>query len=369
MDRREFLFRSGLAFVTASSGAAAPPVRADDRASTTDLGELCEKVRKERGLPGLAVAAVRGGRIVAAGVAGVRQVGKADKIGLDDRFLLGSCTKAMTVLVVCRLVDAGKLDFGTTLGEALPDIKMREEYRPVTVAQLLTFRGGVRPYTRIGPDQTPILFARGPVPDRRRRFVEHVLQEEPVARPGKEKRYSNASYVVAAFVASRKARAEYEGLVAEHVFKPLGMTTAGFDSPRTKERPNEPASHVKGAGGYAAVPDRERPAEQILAPAGGGCCCSIRDFARFAAHQLAAARGKDPLLKPATAARAREVLRGEAPEGGENFGGTPWLHAGMLVAPRKDFAVVAATNCGAGDEDCQAAFKAVRASLGLDAER
>jgi CubicO group peptidase (beta-lactamase class C family) len=144
------------------------------------------------------------------------------------------------------------------------------------------------------------------------------------------------------------------------------MTTANFGNPRTKDRPNQPASHVKSGAGYVAMPDRERPAEQLLAAAGGGCYCSIRDFARFAAYQLAAARGNDSLLKRPTAARAREMLPGEVPEGGANFGGTPWLHAGMLLVPKKDFAIVAATNCGAGDEACTAVFKAMRASLKLD---
>jgi CubicO group peptidase (beta-lactamase class C family) len=365
MNRRQFLRRSCWTVAAASPYVLAPAARAEDRTAVKDLAEVLEPVRKEHNLPGLAGAAVQGGRIVAAGVTGVRQVGKDDKIGLDDRFLLGSCTKAMTVLVVCRLVDAGKLDFSTTLGESLPDVKMRDEYRKVTLAQLLTFKGGIQPYTRIGPAQTPILFGTGPVADRRRRFIEHVLQEEPITKPGGEMKYSNASYAVAAFVATQQTKAEYEALVKEHVFTPLHMDTAGFGSPRTKDRPNEPASHVKQGGVYVAVPDRERPAEQLLAPAGGGCYCSIRDFARFATRQLATAQGKDTLLKSETARRAREALPREFPAGGTNFGGTPWLHAGLQVVPKKDIAVVVATNCGSGDEVCIAALKAVRESLGV----
>src|SRR5262249_35600201 len=160
-------------------------------------------------------------------------------------------------------------------------------------------------------------------------------------KPGTGMRYSNASYVLAAYMAAQKTKASYETLTAKHVFQPLRMASAGLGHPRTKKRPNEPSFHVKRGRSYMPLPDESPPPEAILAPA-GGCHCSIRDFAKFAAHQLLAAQGKDPLLKPAILETARKTLRAEGPGGGISFGGTPWLHAGYQVAPRKDFAVVVA---------------------------
>jgi CubicO group peptidase (beta-lactamase class C family) len=364
MNRRDFLRASGLAAFALSAQSSAA-VRANDETGRQDIHDLLETIRTRNQLPALAAAAVRGTQLVAAGAVGIRQVGKEDKITLDDRFLIGSCTKDMTVVMINCLVDKGELDFGVTLGDALPGVRMRDEYRRVTLAQLLTFHGGIRPYTEIGPKLTPILFERGPAQERRARFVEHVLNEQPVVKPGTAKRYSNASYILAAFVAAQKAKATYEALVAKHVFEPLGMATAGFGHPRTRERPDEPAFHIKRGKGYVPIPDGEHPPEAILAPA-GGCHCSISDFAKFAAHQLAAAQGKDPLLKPATSRRVREALGGEALGGGVSFGGTQWLHAGYQVAPKRNFAVVVATNCGAGDEACEAVFKAVRERLAFN---
>src|SRR6185436_20021490 len=45
---------------------------------------------------GMAAAVLRGERIIAQGVAGVRKRGTAERITLNDRFHLGSCTKAIT---------------------------------------------------------------------------------------------------------------------------------------------------------------------------------------------------------------------------------------------------------------------------------
>src|SRR5512138_3098142 len=70
---------------------------------------------------GMAAAVLRGERIIAQGAAGVRKRGTAERITLDDRFLLNSCTKAMTGTLVAMLVEQGKLSWTTTLSELFAD--------------------------------------------------------------------------------------------------------------------------------------------------------------------------------------------------------------------------------------------------------
>ena len=38
----------------------------------------------------------------------------------------------------------------------MPDIAMRDDYKGVTVEQVISFKGGIHPYTRITPQDTPI---------------------------------------------------------------------------------------------------------------------------------------------------------------------------------------------------------------------
>ena len=384
MNRRELL--RGVAgtalFVTSTRLAAA----AADAPTATDgvggaviddrrLAELLARVRDEHRLPGIAAAVVRGRDAVAAAVAGVREAGREERIALDDRFLVGSCTKRMTAAMVCRLIDAGKLAFDTPLEKALPDIEMRAEYRPVTVAQLLTFTGGIRPYMRVDPQHTPALFDRAVPAERRQEgFVRQVLNEPPAAEPGTKRVYSNASYAVAAFVASRRTGRTWEAMMTEEVFMPLKMTRAGFGRPQTAERPDEPRLHRKtDAGAYEVEPaergggggDRPmREADMQLAMAGpGGVHCPIRDFARFVAYELAAARGRDPLLKPETARRWLELSRrgegGGGAEGRPVRGGTPWITAGYVLWPSKDLAAAVTVNGGGAFDACKAVFAAV----------
>ena len=359
MNRRSFLSSAGLAFL-AASGRFAPAARAADEA-LEGFGDLLAKVRADHQLPGIAAAVVRGDRVVAEGVAGVRRIGAEDKVTLDDRFLIGSCTKRMTAAMICRVIDAGRLAFDTKLADALPDIPMRAEYRAVTTAQLLGFRGGIRPYMQVSPKLTPILFELNGTPaEQREAFVKHVLNEEPVAEPGGERVYSNASFAIAVCAAARRTGRTWESMMTDEVFKPLKLTHAGFGRARTKERPNEPDVHRKRADGYEPEPEDARAAEPAAAMAGaGGVHCSIRDFAKFAAYELAAARGKDLLLKPDTSSRLQELSRGELVEGRPVRGGTPWVTAGYVLWPSTDTAAAVAVNGGSAFDACKAVFASV----------
>jgi CubicO group peptidase (beta-lactamase class C family) len=357
MNRRNFMRCAGLAVLTAW-GRFGPVLAAEERAPE-QLGDLLKGIRKDYQLPGLAAAIVRGNQIIAEGATGVRKVGTDDKITLEDQFPIGSCTKSMTAMMIARVIDSGKLSFDTTLADALPDIEMRDDYRKVTIAQLLTFTGGIQPYTRFGPGLTPILFElKGSAAQQREQFVKHVLQEKPVVKPGTERKYSNASFVVAALVASRRTGRAWEVLMEEEVFKPLRLTKVGLGRTRTKEHPNEPWLHRKGDKGYEPEP-KEPPAGLAALAGAGGVHCSIRDFARFASYQLLAAQGKDVLLKPVTAKRWRELSQAEGAEGRPLFGGTPWMTASYVLWPSKNLAAVVAINGGDAIDACKALFKAV----------
>src|SRR5208282_3291668 len=74
----------------------------------------------------------------------VAAVLRAERITLDDRFHLGSCTKAMTATLVAMLVEEGKLNWTTTLGEVFADTvkPMHPAWEKVTLRQVLAHRSG-----------------------------------------------------------------------------------------------------------------------------------------------------------------------------------------------------------------------------------
>ena len=91
------------------------PAAAQERS----LNDTLEPLRIKYGLPALAGAVAVKGRIVAAGAVGTRVHDRKIPVTLDDRFHLGSDTKAMTATIAGMLVDEGKLRWDSTVGEIL----------------------------------------------------------------------------------------------------------------------------------------------------------------------------------------------------------------------------------------------------------
>ncbi|MBK1881422.1 beta-lactamase family protein [Luteolibacter pohnpeiensis] len=111
-------------------------------ASPADIGDdLTQLLSAE--VPGIAAAAYLQGEVVAAGVAGYRKVGSPEKVTLEDRFHLGSCTKSMTATLAAILVKEGEISWSTTCGEAFGEMKMNSAFRKVTLKELLTNTGGL----------------------------------------------------------------------------------------------------------------------------------------------------------------------------------------------------------------------------------
>jgi CubicO group peptidase (beta-lactamase class C family) len=388
MDRRQLLYAA------VSTTAVAAANAQGQTPEKIDLSQRLAAIRDQHGFPGIAAAAVRGTQIVAEGVAGVRRVGDDAPIAFDDRFAMASCTKKMTAAMVARVVDAGKLSFETTLADALPGIPMRDDYRGVTVAQLLQFAGGIQPYLTFTPQQAATLQSfKGSPTEKREQFVRHVLQEEPVAKPGTERRYSNASYAIVAFVAEQRTGKKWEELMRTELFEPLAMNTAGIGRPRSAMRPNEPTLHRKTESGYLPEPADRENLMALFAPA-GDVHCSIRDFAKYAIYELNAANGNDSLLKPATARQLRELppsagpliypqgmkmKTGRGPAGGDKAGakkgpppgrpgnsfsgGSEYVSAGCILWPEENLAAVAAINAGGANEAIRAAHEAAKQAL------
>ena len=109
------------------------------------LNDELEQTRVKHGLPALAAAVVKDGKIVASGAVGVRAHGSAVKVTIGDRFHLGSDTKAMTATLAGMMVDEGKLQWTSTIGDVLgaelPGLNRR--LAAVTLEQLLSHTSGI----------------------------------------------------------------------------------------------------------------------------------------------------------------------------------------------------------------------------------
>src|SRR5882762_5480371 len=99
---RRFLRSRSLITVVLAVGIFALMARAAEE-EPDDFTTKLEGIRKERGLPALAAAAIRHGKLVVNAATGVRKLGSDEEVTTDDLWHLGSCTKSMTATLAGML--------------------------------------------------------------------------------------------------------------------------------------------------------------------------------------------------------------------------------------------------------------------------
>ena len=95
-----------------------------DAARIAELGAFVERGQSQLGVPGVSLGIVQGGKLVFAGGFGVRELGKPEKPDADTLYMIASNTKAMTTLLLGRLVDQKKLTWKTPVTTLLPQFKL-----------------------------------------------------------------------------------------------------------------------------------------------------------------------------------------------------------------------------------------------------
>ncbi|RAI56192.1 serine hydrolase domain-containing protein [Roseicella frigidaeris] len=386
--RRRHLLGWASALTLAAAG---PAVALPEGAASLD--PLLAPMLAEYRLPALAAALVREGKLLGAGAVGTRCWGREAPVRLDDAFHIGSDTKAMTSLLLAMLVEQGRLRWDTTLGEGLPDLAagMDPGLAGVTLTQLLSHTSGLPSDNEVFERLLGQSYLQPGNLDSLRHWLVQAWGRQPLAAPpGSRFAYSNLGYVMAGAIAERATGRSWEELVAERIFDPLGLATAGFGPAARLGRVDAPLGHrwrqEAAPEPMLAGPNSDNPL--VIGPA-GTVHLSILDFAAWAAWHAAEGRRGPPLVTPETLRLLhRPVIdlppRPDAAPGTPATGGyalgwgrlaQPWSrepflqHAGsntlnlalVMLQPRHDFAMVMATNIGG--ERADAALKALAEAL------
>ena len=264
------------ALALAASAQAAPP---DAFAARVD------KLRKDIGVPGMAIAIVEGGKVTLAKGFGVRALGSPTPVDADTIFPTGSTGKAFTVAALGILVDEGKIGWDDKVIDRLPGFQMYDPWvtREMTIRDLLVHRSG------LGLGAGDLLF----VPRTnlsRAESVRRLRYIKPATSFRSGFAYDNILYMVAGELIEAVSGETWEKFVAERVFKPAGMlhSTSDNDVRFAAADRAQPHARVKGPfrgiGEQTALDERD-DLGRTAAPA-GGLAISANDMARWLLIQL-----------------------------------------------------------------------------------
>lgn len=257
-----------------------------DPARVAALLKYIEEGEKATGVPGVSVGIVQGGKVVYSGGVGVRELGDKTPVDGDSLYMIASNTKALTTLLLAKLVDAGKLTWDTPVTTLLPSFKLgdADTTRRVLVKHLICACTGLP-----RQDYEWLFQFDGVTPQGAMSTLSTV---QPTSQFGEMFQYSNLLAGAAGFVAGHvelpdlELGAAYDQAMQALVFDPLGMKATTFDYAR--------ALATNHAGAYG--PDIDgKPAKAVfdldysilpLRPA-GGAWSSVNDMLKYVSMELA----------------------------------------------------------------------------------
>lgn len=177
-----------------------------------------DSIRKSNHIPELSYAVVTEKAILEIQAIGLHSVDVPDPASLNDRFHIGSNTKAMTAFIIAKYVEKGKLNWTTQFFDVFPEWKnnSKPEYQNITIQDLLSHRARIQAFQ--GENDTLIPTFEGTKQQKRESFGKFVLTLPPVDLDSMNHfTYSNAGYTLATLMIEKLTHKSWEQLV-EKVF-------------------------------------------------------------------------------------------------------------------------------------------------------
>ncbi len=344
--------------------AAVDPTKCRVRFLSSDSSKLkivLDQIRENNQLSGMACSVVMQGSAVATACSGYRTLKSSVPVTINDKFHIGSCTKAMTATLVAMLIEETSLDWQTKVSEVFPELIINPGFQDVTIEMLMAHKGGMPNRSHpLGKSLFDMHQFSGSTKSQRYKFIKLILSESPETTPGTNYVYSNTGYAMLGAISERVTNTAWEKLITQRLFSPLRMTTAGFGAMGTPGLLDQPLQHFFEKNKYVVVHPGPMSDNPVSIAPGGGVHCSIGDWTKFAIMHLEKGEKPNSLLKPETFARLHTDPFGGTYMGGWVLKECDWADGPVLshngsntmnfahvrIAPSEHFAVLVATNHG-----------------------
>lgn len=249
--------------------------------AVAQIDRLIDKARAEQKIPAVSVAIALNGHTIFRKAYGFADLENNLIATPDTLFRTASIAKPMTAVGALELAERGKLDLDAPIQRYCPQFP--EKKWPITTRELLGHLGGIRWYEGKEPESTVHYSstADGMI----------VFKNDPlVAPPGQKFSYSTYGYTIVGCVMEGASGEKYPEYMAEHVFRPAGMTHTFVDNFAIV--PHRARGYSKDENG--AVRNAGLMDSSYKIP-GGGFVSNPEDIVLFADAVM-----QDHLLKPQT---------------------------------------------------------------------
>lgn len=257
-----------------------------DEARLAELSAFTEAAMKELKVPGAAVGILQGGEVVFAGGFGVRELGRPETPDANTLFMVASNTKALTTLMLAKLVEQGEFGWETPVTELLPSFALGdpETTRQVRVEHLICACTGLPrqdlewlfEFENAGAETA----------------LANLATMQPTSGFGELFQYSNPMAAAAGYAGGHVAYpdmelgAAYDAAMRTLVFEPLGMTSTTFEYARALAG-NHASPHAPDVDGNPAVAGMDLNYSVIHVRPAGAAWSNVHDMLKYVAMELA----------------------------------------------------------------------------------
>src|ERR1051325_3593371 len=250
------------------------------------LSAFVENGRKKLGIPGVSVGIVQDGKVVFEGGFGVRDIGSSAKPDGNTLYMIASNSKALTTLMLAKLVDEKKMTWDTPVTTLLPSFKLgnADTTSRVLVKHLICACTGLPRQDYEWLFQYDGGTSAG--------AMQTLSTVQPTSKFGEMFQYSNLLAGAAGFVGGhvlypdRELGAAYAEAMRRPALAPLGMTSTTFDYARALGTPNHAGSHAPDIDGKPAHAAMEVNSSVIPLRPAGGAWSSVHDMLEYVQMEL-----------------------------------------------------------------------------------
>lgn len=251
--------------------------------------DFADSIRIAYKIPELACAVVSADTIFEFHIIGVQRINTDFKATTNDKFHIGSNTKAITSFIAALLVDQGKIEWNTKFLDLFPELKSKSKkvYQAITLENLLSFRGKLPAYTYTfdKPTKNEII---GDNANQRLLLAKYFLSQKPM-KVQNGLTPSNADYILAGLMLEKATGKSYKELVT--AFGKTQGIDFGFDYPNLSDT-LQPWGHDTN---LKPQPPFDNYKLNWLLSA-GNINISLTDYVKFIQLQLKGLKGNSTLL-------------------------------------------------------------------------
>lgn len=207
---------------------------------------------------------------------GLKDVESNTPMSVGTLFAIGSSTKAFTATLCGMMVDEGKMRWDEPARTHLPELHFKElaADEGATIRDMLCHRTGLT--------RTDLAWAGGKAS--RAEVLAAIARAEPVTPFRTKWNYNNVMFLGAGIAAANAAGTDWDAMVRDRIFAPLGMKNSNTDSNTLREYPRASKGYAwqEDKASYKHLPPRELAP---IAPA-GAINSTVIDMKRWLDLQL-----------------------------------------------------------------------------------